>query len=143
MHGISISYPSGWKLQPATEPWATGIVQQDSPFADVIYEKESDSPFIAIASQSLAGTNASRWATDRRCGPTDVPEDPVTVDGVAGRVADCGDGPRALVTTGNRGYFIWLYRVDDPEWFSEILATVQLHPEDALDALPSTSPSAS
>ena len=62
---------------------------------------------------------------------------------MAGRLADCGEGPRALVTTGNRGYFIWLYRVDDIDWFREILATVQLHPEDALDALPSTSPSAS
>ena len=27
--------------------------------------------------------------------------------------------------------------VDDPAWFDEILATVQLHPEDALDAAPS------
>ena len=143
VHGFSISYPSGWKLQPATELWTTGIVQQDSQFADVIYERESDSPFIAIASQSLTGTSASRWATDRRCGPTDVPEEAITVDGVAGRLADCGEGPRALVTTGNRGYFIWLYRVDDPYWFREILATVQLHPEDALDAAPSTSPSAS
>jgi hypothetical protein len=145
MHGISISYPAGWKLQPATEPWTTGIVTQDSPFADVIYQRETDSPFIAIASQSLAGTNASRWATDHRCGPTDVPTEPVTVDGVAGRLSGCGDGPFALVTTGNRGYFIWLYRVDDPDWFTEILATVQLLPQDALDAapLPSASPTAS
>ena len=64
MHGISVSYPSGWKLQPATEPWTSGLVQGAS-------------------------------------------------------------------------------RVDDPDWLSEILATVQLHPEDALDAVPSASPSAS
>jgi hypothetical protein len=143
MHGISVSYPSGWKLQPATEPWTTGIVQQDSTFADVIYEKESDSPFIAVASQPLAGKTLDRWATDNLAQFDCVPTEPVTVDGASGVLADCQEGPHALVSIEGRGYLIWLYRVDDLDWFREILATVQLHPEDALDAAPSTSPSAS
>ena len=42
----------------------------------------------------------------------------------------------ALVTAGDRVFLIWLYRIDDPEWFQEILATVQLNPETALDAAP-------
>ena len=64
MHGISVSYPSGWKLHPATELWISGLVQEDSKFADIIYEKESDSPFIAVASQPLAGKTLDAWATD-------------------------------------------------------------------------------
>ncbi len=48
----------------------------------------------------------------------------------------------AVVTTDGRGYWIWLRTSnDDPAavapydraWFEEVLATVQLHPEDAVD----------
>ena len=141
MHGISVSYPSGWKLQPATEPWISGVVQGASPFADVIYEKESDSPFIAVASQPLAGKTLDSWATDYLAQLNCVPTEPVTVDGASGVLSDCQEGPHALVSVGGRGYLIWLYRVDDPAWFPEILATVQLHPEDAVDAAPSPSAS--
>jgi hypothetical protein len=143
MHGITVSYPSGWKLQPATEPWTTGLVQGNSPFADVIVEKESDSAFIAVASQPLAGQTLDAWATDYLAQYSCVPSEPVTVDGASGVLSDCQEGPHALVSVEGRGYLIWLYRVDDLDWFKEILATVQLHPEDALDAAPSTSPSAS
>lgn len=143
MHGISISYPVGWKLQPATEPWTTGLVQGASPFADVIYEKEADSPFIAVASQPVAGKTLDRWATDYLAQLTCVPTEPVTVDGASGVLAACDDGPHALVSVEGRGYLIWLYRIDDPAWFPEILATVQLHPEDAADAAPSASPTGS
>ena len=143
IHGISVSYPSGWKLQPATEPWTSGVVRGESKFADVIYEKEADSPFIAVASQPLAGKTLDSWATEYLAQFDCVPTEPVTVDGASGVLADCQEGPHALVSVEGRGYLIWLYRADDLDWFREILATVQLHPEDALDAAPSTSPSAS
>ena len=143
MHGISVSYPSGWKLRPATEPWTSGHVLGDSTFADIIYEKESDSPFIAVASQPLAGKTLDAWATDYLAQFSCVPTEPVTVDGATGVLSDCPEGPHALVSVEGRGYLIWLYRVDDPAWFPAILATVQLHPEDALDAAPSAPPSAS
>ena len=48
----------------------------------------------------------------------------------------------ALVTTDGRGYWISLRASDDDPaavapfdraWFEEVLATVQLHPEDAVD----------
>ena len=48
----------------------------------------------------------------------------------------------AAVTTAGRGYWIQLYTGDDAPvtydlaWFEEVLATVQLHPEDAVDTLP-------
>jgi len=143
MHGISVSYPAGWKLRPATEPWTTGFVQGDSPYADIIYEREDDSSFIAVASQALLGGTADRWATDYLAQyPCPTPE-LVTVDGASGVLSICEDGPHALVSVGDRGYQIWLYGVDDLDWFREILGTVQLQPEDALDAAPSASPSGS
>jgi hypothetical protein len=92
---------------------------------------------------AIAGKTLDRWATDYLAQLTCSPREPVTVDGASGVLSDCQEGPHALVSVGGRGYLIWLYRVDDPDWFPEILATVQLHPEDALDAAPSASPSAS
>ena len=63
------------------------------------------------------------------------------IDGNPGVLApDCFDGIVALVTVQDRGYFIWLYGADDLAWFREILATVRLHPEDAVGAAPSASP---
>ena len=66
--------------------------------------------------------------------------EPVTVDGATGLIGadDCNV---AVVTTAGRGYWIQLFTsADDPSavapydraWFEEVLATVQLHPEDAL-----------
>jgi predicted small integral membrane protein len=139
IHGISISYPAGWRVRAATEPWTTGIVQQESAFGDVIYESETDSPFIAMASQALVGKTAEQWSADyvsvmEDCGPTE----PVTVDGASGVIGvNCF---LALVVVEDRGYLIWLYRVDDIDWFREILATVRLHPEGA-QAAPSPSSS--
>jgi hypothetical protein len=143
IHGISVGYPSGWKLQRATEPWTSGIVQQDSPYADIIYEKEADSPFIAVASQLLGGKTAESWATDYLASLPCPQSEPVTVDGASGVLGDCELGPHALVSVGDRGYLIWLYRIDDLNWFKEILATVQLSPANALDVAPSASPSGS
>jgi hypothetical protein len=142
IHGISVSYPAGWKLQPATEPWPSGgAIRQEALFADVIYQRETDSPFLALASQPLAGADAVEWTTTAAdilgasdCGPTES----VTVDGAEGRLfRGC---LAALVTVADRGYLIWLYRINDVDRFKEFLATVQLHPEDAVDAAPTPSP---
>ena len=136
---MTVSYPSGWHLQPATEPWTGEFVQQDSPFADVIYQKKSDSPFIALASQPLAGQSSEDWtdayvaqlvADDASCATTD----PITVDGAAAVLSDACSV--ALVSDGERGYLIWLYRGDDSEWFKAILATIQLEPDEAVDTAP-------
>jgi hypothetical protein len=43
----------------------------------------------------------------------------------------------AFTWAGGRGYFIALHRVDDVEWFKDILDTVRLHPGDAVDVAPS------
>jgi hypothetical protein len=136
IHGISVSYPGGWHLQPATETWDGDVVLQNSAFADVIYEKADDTPFIALASQLLGGQSFDDWSNaymakliddDASCAATES----ITVDGAAG-VLSVGCFI-ALVSDGDRGYLIWLYRVHDRQWFDQILATVQLLPDEAVD----------
>ena len=136
LHGISVSYPEGWVPRAATEPWpADGIVQMESPFGDVIEDGSSgDTAFLAVASQALAGRSLDEFVAGygpfTECG---APE-PIVVDGAPGIVGtEC---PMALVSAGDRVFLIWLYRIDDRDWFQEILATVKLNPAAALDAAP-------
>ena len=136
LHGISVSYPERWVPKAATEPWPEGgIVQQQTPFGDVIEDGSTgDTAFLALASQPLAGRSLDEvvagYGPFTECGS---PE-PVVVDGAQGVVgSEC---PMALVTAEDRVFLIWLYRIDDPEWFKQILATVQLDPAAALDAAP-------
>jgi hypothetical protein len=138
---MSVSYPSGWHVQPATEPWSGDFVQQNSPFADVIYQKQEDSPFIALASQPLVGQSFDEWrdaylaqvrADDSSCVAT---LDPVMVDDAEGVLSDpCFV---TLVSDGQRGYLIWVYRIDDREFVDAILSTVRLLPDEAVDTMPS------
>jgi hypothetical protein len=83
-------------------------------------------------------------ASDEGCTATE----PITVDGATGLTGLIGadECNVAVVTTAGRGYWIQLYTGDelavaayDRAWFEELLATVQLHPEDAAD--PGASPS--
>ena len=75
--------------------------------------------------------------------------EPIAVDGATGLIAanDCED--IVALATGGRGYWIILRTSDDDPsavasydqaWFEEVLATVQLQPEDAVDVAPSASP---
>jgi hypothetical protein len=154
IYGISTSYPSDWTVVAATQPWTSGLPNGcDPPCADRINEKEDDSAFLSLSSQPLDGRAGDGWATqvmndprmEATCPPT---TEPVSIDGAPGRIAIlCPDGLlTAFAWTPDRGYFIVLYGVDDVDWFKEILATVRLHPEDALvapSADPSSNPSAS
>jgi hypothetical protein len=148
VHGISFSGPAGWSTRKATQPWTTGIPLFESEFEDAVYDDSTENlKFIGLASQALAGRSAEEWRTqvsshpdwDPLCTPQ---EEPLTVDGASGvLVTFCPGGLLyALVTTDDRGYLIVLYGVGDRPWFDEILATVQLHPEDAIDVTPSASP---
>ncbi len=76
-----------------------------------------------------------------------APIEPITIDGTQGQ--QCAAGAVA-VSAGDRGYVIVLYTSgDDPAavagydeaYFNDILATVQLQPEDAVDTPASPSPS--
>jgi hypothetical protein len=154
-HGISVSHPIGWMVQPATDLWTSGVPQQMSAFADVICswggqavparstcEESPVNDFVALASQPLAGGTGDDWiadqlAVDASCGSTE----PVAIDGIPGVLAPhCFDGLAAFVTFDDRGYLIFLYGPDDVGWFKDIVATVELHPEDAIDGAPPPSP---
>jgi len=141
MHGISVSYPSGWTALPATEPWATsGPFRFQDPVGDFIYDPRlTDHLFLGLASQPLAGRSPDTWAADLLALEGCPSSDPLVVDGADGILAaDCGV---ALVSHEDRGYMIWLYvSTDDPgldavyslDWLVGLLATVQLDPNAAV-----------
>ena len=151
-NGFSVSYPSGWTTRPATEPWTSGVPDFMSNAGDVLYDpKYNESLWIAIASQPLAGKAGPNWANDlvaqimanNDCG---APLRDVTVDGAQGRM--CGSQVVA-VPSGDRGYVVWLYTSGDvpgadatfdEAWYRQFLATVKLHPGDAVDTAASAAP---
>lgn len=149
-HGISVAHPGDWVVRPATEQWTSGIPFKGSEFADVIHDRLDDNIFLGMASQALAGRSGDRWADDvskhpqwgEDCAQTLQTTDPVTIGGAPGRiVVNCPDGVlTAYAWTADRGYLIVLYPIQDRSWFKQILATIQLHPEDAVRASPSASP---
>lgn len=145
IHGISISYPDGWAITAATEPWTTsGPPTLTDPAGDFVYDpaRGQGHLFLALASQPLSGMSPDEWASDLvallECGPTE----PVVIDGAEGVIAtDCH---MALISTDGRGYVILLYvSGDDPglgdifdrRWFEDVLATVELRPEDAVPSV--------
>lgn len=147
LHGISVSYPEGWTAQAATGPWtdSTFPLLFGEPHADFLYDPALTSDlFLTIASQPIGDSTPEDWvaeqmASDEGCTATE----PNAVDGAPGLIGD-GDCDVTVVTIAGRGYWIQLYTSDDDElavarydraWFEEVLATVQLHPEEAVDAL--------
>ena len=148
LHGFSMSYPEGWTAQAATEPWpGPGPALFREPAADFLYDPVlTDHLFLNVASQPIGDSTPDEWAAEHLYECT--ASEPTAVDGAAGLIGS-GNCNTATVTKDGRGYVIWLYTSgDDPEldmtydraWFEEVLATVQLQPEDAVDVAPSASP---
>jgi hypothetical protein len=149
-HGFSISYPTGWVPRPATDPWTTDFPDFSQTTGDVIYDPVLESNlWIMVASQPLSGRSAAQWVDDTMtgfnsadfCGP---PSEPITIDGSQGQLCDSA----AAVVSGDRGYVIKLYTSDDDpaavagfdqDYFNEVLSTLRLQPEDAVDTAPSPS----
>jgi hypothetical protein len=142
LHGISVSYPEGWTAQAATEPWTESAFPLSFPVpqVDFLYDPTlTHDLFLTIASQPIGDSGPEDWvaeqmASDEGCTVTE----PTAVAGAPGLIG--ADGCTvAAVTTAGRGYWIQLYTGGDAPvtydlaWFEEILATVQLHPEDAVD----------
>ena len=139
LHGISMSYPEGWTAQAATEPWTESTFPLSFlvPQVDWLYDPNlTTALFLAIASQPIGDSTPEDWiaeqmASEEGCGATE----PIVVDGGTG-VIGC---THAFVTAAGRGYWIQLYTGDgapatyDLAWFEEVIGTVQLHPEDAVD----------
>jgi len=149
VHGISISYPSGWATQPATEPVGTAALHFLSPAGDYIYDRRlNDHLFLGLSSRPIEGQSGDAWATERLNDPDEgcsATREPIVVDGATGVLCDT----LALVWVGDRGYGIrlytsgdepWLGQYYDQAWFRDVLATVQLDPARAVAPAPSASP---
>ena len=137
-----MSYPEGWTAQAATEPWTDSAfpllfsgTQADSLYDPVL----TDHLFLIIASQPIGDATPEDWAaeqmaSDGGCGTT---TEPIDIDGATGLTGE--DCQMAVVATAGRGYWFQIYTGDrapvtyDQAWFEEVLATVQLHPRDAVD----------
>lgn len=149
LHGISMSYPEGWTTQAATEPWTdtTFPLSFLVPQADFLYDPSlTDRLFLTIASQPIGDSTPEDWVAEQMAsGEGCSATEPIAVDGATGLIG--ADGCTvATVTTAGRGYWIQLYTSGDKlsadyaASFEEVLATVQLHPEEAVDTPPSASP---
>jgi hypothetical protein len=152
MHGISLSYPEGWTARAATEPWTDrpGVPQSVHPGFDVLQHPVlADHLFLEIVSQPIGASTPEDWVSAQmagyeRCTLTE----PIAVDGASGLIG-AEDCKTVAVTTAGRGYRISITASDDDPaavapydraWFEEVIATVQLHPEDAVAVAPSASP---
>jgi hypothetical protein len=147
LHGISLSYPEGWTTQAATEPWTGEVLFFRVPPADYLYDPTlTDHLFMAIASQPIGESTPDEWVAEKMTleGECAVTE-PIAVDGASGLIGADDDCNVAAVTTDGRGYLTWLYTSGDEAWlaitydrawFKDVLATVDLHPEDAVGVTP-------
>ena len=170
LHGLSIGYPSGWRVRAATEPWGHGELAFDAPYVDVIFDPTlRDDLYLAVVSEPLGGKSGSDWVnifpfqSVGICkGPGGFGGGSGTLDGANAWFQSCdephgADGHVVAVATATRGYIIYLHvagtrsaqRVDrllqatyGEDWFDPVLLeTVDLRPENALDASnPSESP---
>jgi hypothetical protein len=152
VHGLSITYPAGWKTRPATERWTSlewPRFQDTS--GDFMYDPAyADHLFLGMASQRLGRGLAMRWRQDvltqEGCDPQS--QQPIAIDGTVGFLSE--DCRVALVVKAERGYWITLYASADSSaldaafnatfdraWFEKVLATVKLDPISAADP-PST-----
>lgn len=143
VHGISVSYPEGWTIQAATDPWMDSTIPLSFPDSQVDWLLDptlTTNLFLALASQPIGDSTPTDWVAEQMAsGEGCTATEPVAVDGATGLIGKDGCNV-AVVTTAGRGYWIELYTSgDDPAavaaydraWFDDVLAKVQLHPEDA------------
>ena len=68
LHGITIDYPAGWKVRPATEPWNHGTVTFDASNVDVIFDPSlGDDVYFALASEPLGSLSGPDWGSAGHC----------------------------------------------------------------------------
>ena len=144
VHGISVSYPEGWTARAATEPWTDrpGVPQYLDPGYDVLQDPVlTDHLFLHIASQPIGDSTPEDWVAAHMASYGCTTTEPIAVDGATGLIG-ANDCDTVAVTSAGRGYQISLSASDDdPDlvalydraWFEEVLATVQLDPESAVD----------
>jgi hypothetical protein len=156
LHGITIDYPAGWKVRPATEPWNHRTITFDAANVDVIFDPTlRDDLYLAMVSEPFGGKAATEWVQAHVPPTVGICMGAIGSGGGGGALDGnyawfeyCGDrhGARwnvVIVATATRGYIIYLLVADerrlqatyDWHWFRRVLLkTVDLRPEDALDA---------
>jgi len=146
-YGVSLRYPSGWTVRRATRQWTDEPLASDTPVADVITDPQSPGAFIVVASQPRA-LHPSDWdgppGSRLRAGVCDGGGGGgrFEIDGAKAFDLQCGHGGTADVWTATRGYII-IASAAEPDGralFNEVLGTVDLPPEDAVDPSPSVGP---
>ena len=149
LHGLTLSYPAGWTVQAATVPWTNPYAPQfGDPSGDLFYDPERDGGhlFLAIGSRSLGETPLAAFLSDFLAAEGCTRTDAIEIDGADEAIGTSCDV--VLASSDGRGYVFMLYSSDDDidlrsfdkaAWFEDILATVELHPEDAVDGEPTPS----
>jgi hypothetical protein len=152
LHGMSLSYPEGWTARAGTEPWTDGPSTHsiDNAYDDRLYHPTlTDHLFLVIASQPIGDSTPEDWIGEQMAEWECTAFEPIAVGDASGLIGSDGCEHLAVVTIDGRGYWIALRKSnDDPAavapydraWFEEVLATVQLHPESAVDVAPSATP---
>jgi len=159
VHGYSIGVPSDWALQPAIIPWRWGERPFEDGRGDAWLSPRSTS--LNIASQPIpADVSADEWLARGELRRWVDPEascdvrstESIEVDGVTGTMtrnclADASwwkgnDALEAALIIGGRGYTIWFVSRGDfderRQLFEEILATIDLRPDDARETTADT-----
>jgi hypothetical protein len=163
VHGLSISYPAGWETMPATEPRNDDSLTFGAADVDVIFDPTLQADlYIALVSEPLRDLSGEEWVNGVNgvdiCGPRrdgeGVTGGSYRLDGALGfattrvRIDQPAGCQYVAAATETRGYIIGLHVGDErhPEaygwgWFESVLETVNLRPEDAVDApSPAASP---
>lgn len=155
LNRISIDYPSGWQVRPATRPWGLDPVGFAASDVDVIYDPESQADlFIGVASAVLGAQSEPPDVTFGLETPSKVCDGAnwggqgdlgggagrVTVDGSRGWTGYCTDqrvmsNDYLFVQTATRRYVIFLHVGDESrtpgyneDWFDALFKTIDLLP---------------
>ena len=143
LHGLSLSYPDGWATEPATELWTDPFAPQfGDPSGDLFHDPARDGGhlFMTVGSRPLGDEPFDDFLSGFLEAEGCTRGDPIIIDGADEAVGSSCNV--ALASSGGRGYVIMLYTSDDDldlrsfdaaGWFQDILATVELRPQDAVD----------
>jgi len=141
-YGISLAIPDGWTTEPGTEAWdGAAFPNYGDPSVDLIHDPVRQGDLWLMVT-SLQAADPGIWPQDQFAGSGCSSTERVTVDGISGLIGSdftSTDCSVVFVSTAiGRGYQIRLYDSSglpgyDRAWFDEVLATVDLRPEDAVD----------
>jgi hypothetical protein len=148
LHEVTIGYPTGWEVRPATEPWGGGRLTFDASDVDVIFDPtRGEDLYLALVSKPLGGQSREDWVSGDFWKPgicaktTSGGAGPIHFDGAKRYdTVSCGGGPidaarghYLRVATDTRGYLIYLHDADlersfQPgiSFFNALLETLEL-----------------